>query len=49
LPILTPIAAAGLVIIMALAAVYHVTRRENPNIVLNLVLAALAFSQFATV
>ena len=42
LPILTPIAAAGLVIIMVLAAIYHVPRREYPNIVLNLVLAALA-------
>ena len=42
LPILTPIAATGLVIIMVLAAMYHVPRREYPNIVLNLVLAALA-------
>jgi uncharacterized membrane protein YphA (DoxX/SURF4 family) len=42
LPVLTPIAAAGLVIIMVLAIGYHVTRRENPNIVLNLVLAVLA-------
>lgn len=42
LPVLTPIAAAGLVIVMVLAAIYHVPRREYPNIVLNLVLAALA-------
>jgi uncharacterized membrane protein YphA (DoxX/SURF4 family) len=42
LPILTPIAAAGLVIIMVLAAIYHIPRRENPNIVLNLVLGVLA-------
>ena len=42
LPILAPIAAAGLAIVMVLAAIYHVPRRENPNIVLNLVLAALA-------
>ena len=42
LPVLTPIAAAGLVIVMVLAAAYHVPRREKPNIVLNLVLAAFA-------
>ncbi|HEU5100878.1 MAG TPA: DoxX family protein [Roseiflexaceae bacterium] len=42
LPILAPIAAAGLAIVMVLAAVYHIPRRENPNIVLNLVLVALA-------
>ncbi len=42
LPILAPIAAAGLVIVMLLAAAYHVPRRERPNIVLNLALAALA-------
>src|SRR5690349_13813587 len=41
LPILTAIAAVGLAIVMILAAIYHVTRRENPNIVLNVVLAAL--------
>jgi putative oxidoreductase len=43
LPILTPIAAAGLGIVMVLAAIYHIPRRENSTIVLNLVLAALAF------
>jgi len=42
LPILTPLAAAGLVIVMALAAIYHLTRREYPNIVFNLVLLAIA-------
>ena len=42
LPILAPIAAAGLVLVMLLAAAYHVPRRERPNIVLNLGLAALA-------
>lgn len=42
LPILTPIAAAGLGIVMVLAAIYHVPRREYPNIGLNLVLGALA-------
>jgi uncharacterized membrane protein YphA (DoxX/SURF4 family) len=42
LPILTPLAAVGLAIVMVLAAVYHLPRREYPNIVFNLVLAALA-------
>ena len=42
LPILTPLAAVGLVIVMAPAAVYHLTRREYPNVVFNLVLLALA-------
>lgn len=38
---LTPLAAAGLTIVMLGAAVYHVTRSEYQNIVFNLVLAAL--------
>ena len=42
MPVLAPIAAGGLAIVMVLAAVYHVPRREKPNIVLNLALAALA-------
>jgi|SRR5579859_47740 len=42
LPILAPLAAAGLVIVMVLAIAYHIRRRENPNIGLNLVLAVLA-------
>ena len=42
LPWLTPLAALGLVAIMLLAAIFHVTRREWPNVVLNLVLGALA-------
>jgi uncharacterized membrane protein YphA (DoxX/SURF4 family) len=42
LPWLTPLAAVGLVTIMALAAVFHITRREWPNVVFNLVLGALA-------
>lgn len=42
LPILTPLAAAGLVIVMALGVVYHFMRREIPNVVFNLVLLALA-------
>ena len=43
LPWLTWLAASGLVVIMALAAIWHVTRREWPNLVFNLILGALAF------
>jgi uncharacterized membrane protein len=42
LPWLTPLAALGLLAIMVLAAVFHFTRREWPNVVFNLVLGALA-------
>ena len=42
LPWLSPLAALGLVAIMLLAAIFHVTRREWPNVVFNLVLGALA-------
>jgi uncharacterized membrane protein len=42
LPWLTPLAAFGLATIMVLAALFHITRREWPNVVLNLVLGALA-------
>jgi uncharacterized membrane protein YphA (DoxX/SURF4 family) len=42
LPWLTPLAALGLVAIMLLAAIFHVTRREWPNVIFNLVLGALA-------
>ena len=42
LPWLTPLAAALLALMMLLAAGFHVTRREYPNIVLNLILLALA-------
>ena len=43
-PKLTPLAGAGLVIVMLGAAVWHLTRGEAANIVLNLVNAAvLAF------
>jgi uncharacterized membrane protein YphA (DoxX/SURF4 family) len=42
LPWLTPLAAAGLVIQMVGAMVYHLPRRENPNIVFNAVLLVLA-------
>jgi uncharacterized membrane protein YphA (DoxX/SURF4 family) len=39
---LTPLAAAGLVLLMLGAIVFHVRRREYPNIGLNAVLGALA-------
>ena len=42
LPWLTPLAALGLVALMVLAAIFHATRREWPNVVFNLVLGALA-------
>ena len=42
LPWLTPLAAALLALMMLLAAGFHLTRREYPNIILNLILLALA-------
>jgi len=42
LPVLTPLAAAGLTIIMVLAAIFHFRRGENSAIIVNLVLGALA-------
>ena len=39
---LTPLAAAGLVLVMIGAAVFHITRGEAPNIVQNIILGALA-------
>ena len=44
LPSLTVAAASGLVAMMLLAILFHITRREWPNIGLNIVLAALAFA-----
>ena len=41
-PILTPIAAAGLVVVMVGAAALHVKRDEYPLILVNVVLGALA-------
>jgi len=41
-PILTPVAAAGLVIIMILAAIFHITRAEYSAIAFNAILGALA-------
>ncbi len=42
LPWLTPLAAVGLVIVQIGAIIFHIPRREYPNIVFNLVLLALA-------
>ena len=42
LTLLTPLAAAGLVLLMLGAIVFHLMRREYPNIGLNTVLGALA-------
>jgi len=39
---LTPLAATGLVILMISAAIFHIPRREYPNIVLNLIFLAMA-------
>lgn len=44
LPSLTVAAAGGLVAMMLLAILFHVTRREWPNIALNIVLGLLAFA-----
>lgn len=53
LPILTPLAAVGLALIMIGALVFHIRRRERPNIVVAIVLIALlsfvAISRFAGV
>ncbi|NRF94831.1 DoxX family protein [Paenibacillus frigoriresistens] len=40
-PILTPIAACGLGLIMLFAAVFHAKRKENQAIVMNIILLAL--------
>ncbi|MFN8373120.1 MAG: DoxX family protein [Anaerolineae bacterium] len=42
LPVLTPLAAVGLVLTMAGASLTHLRRKEYPMIVVNLVLLALA-------
>lgn len=41
-PRLTPLAAAGLVLVMILAAVFHAQRGEYSNIVVNALLAGVA-------
>ena len=42
LPLLTPLAVAGLVILMVSAAIFHARRKEPPNIAFNLILLAMA-------
>jgi len=42
LPLLTPLAVAGLVILMVSAAIFHARRKEAPNIAFNLILLAMA-------
>jgi uncharacterized membrane protein YphA (DoxX/SURF4 family) len=42
LPWLTPLAGAGLALVMLLASIFHAQRREYSGIVVNLVLLALA-------
>jgi uncharacterized membrane protein YphA (DoxX/SURF4 family) len=42
LPWLTPLAAVGLVLVMVGAIIFHIPRKEYPNIVFNLILLALA-------
>ena len=41
-PILTPVAAAGMVVVMVGAVVTHARRREFPNVVINVLLAVMA-------
>ncbi len=42
LPILTPVAAIGLSVIMLLAARFHLSRKEMPGVITNLVILVLA-------
>jgi len=42
LPVLTPLAAAGLVVVMLGAVVTHARRSEYPNVAVNVTLAAMA-------
>ena len=42
LPVLTPLASVGLVIVMIGAIIFHIQRKEYPNLVLNLILLLLA-------
>lgn len=41
-PLLTPLAGAGLVVVMCLAAAFHLSRGEAPNVPANLILGGLA-------
>lgn len=43
LPVVTPVAAIGIAIIMILSALFHLRRKEYSGIVFNIVLLALAF------
>jgi uncharacterized membrane protein YphA (DoxX/SURF4 family) len=53
LPWLTPLAAAGLALVMLGAVIFHAQRREYPNIAFNLVLLAIvafvAYGRFVAV
>lgn len=53
LPILVPLAATGLTLLMLSAMVFHAVRREYPNLVLNAILAApaifVAYGRFVLV
>ena len=42
MPILTVLAALGLIVVMILAAVYHLRKSENKEVVINVVLLLLA-------
>lgn len=42
LPMLTPLAAIGLAIVMLLAALLHLKRKENQSIMINIIFFALA-------
>ena len=42
LPVLTPIAAVSLIVIMILAAIYHLRKGEYPGVAINTVIALLA-------
>jgi hypothetical protein len=50
LPWLTPLAASGLIILMVGSIIFHVIRKEFPNIVLNLIILAgaifIAYGRF---
>jgi uncharacterized membrane protein YphA (DoxX/SURF4 family) len=53
LPWLTPLAAGGLIIAMVGAVIFHISRKEYPNMVFNVILLALtafvAYGRFVAV
>lgn len=53
LPWLTPLAAAGLIIVMIGSAAFHLSRRENSNVLISLVLIAIcvivAFGRWSSI